>query len=265
MRIGILGGGNMGEALLAGLLKERLTTAQKILVGELDRAKQKRLRKTYGVRVTSDNHSIVRRSDIVILAVKPQKMEELFSEIGPLSGKPLVISIAAGIRISFIQKHLGKVPVIRVMPNLAAAVGEAISAMAAGRFTASRHRRMAETIFSSVGETVWVPESQLDAVTAVSGSGPAYVASFMKALAQGAEGIGLSPTLSRRLVNKTFWGSLMYLSQKGIDPEAFIGQVASKGGTTEAALSVFRSRGLSRTIALALKKASERSRKLSRG
>ena len=263
--VGILGGGNMGEALLSGVLKNHLVPKNRILIGEADASKRRTLQRRYGVFTTGNNRQVVERSHVIILAVKPQQMEEVLKGIIPLRKRPLVISIAAGVRLSFLKRHLGNLPMIRVMPNLAAAVGEAISAMSQGNGATRRHRLVAEKIFQSVGEILWTAESQLDAVTALSGSGPAYVAAFMKALEEGAGQIGLPRDLSLRLIQKTFQGSTSYLLEKGLDPESFIKKVASKGGTTEAALSVFRSRGLSQTVALALRRALERSRQLSRG
>lgn len=255
----------MGEALLSGLLNHRLVSKNQIGVGEEAASKRKSLARRYGVFVTADNRRLADRSGVVILAVKPQQMEKVLKGIFPLWKRPLVISIAAGVRLSFLRRHLGDLPMIRVMPNLAAAVGEAISAMSQGRFATRSHRFMAEAIFQSVGETVWVEESKLDAVTALSGSGPAYVASFMRALEEGARQVGLPRDLSLRLIQKTFQGSLTYLLKKGLDPNSFIQKVASKGGTTEAALRVFRSRRLSQTVALALRRAAARSRQLSKG
>lgn len=262
--IGIIGGGNMGEALLVGILKNRLIPKNHLIVSEALPSRRRELKNRYAISVTQDNRKLVSQSHIVILAVKPQQMEEVLHEIAPLGGK-LVISIAAGIRLSFLARVLGKVPMIRVMPNLAAAVGEAISAMAKGSYATKEHCGIAERIFQAVGETVWIEEKKLDAITAVSGSGPAYVAALLKALCDGACQLGLSRNLSYRLIQKTFQGSIAYLVRKGIDPERFIQKVASKGGTTEAALEVFRSRRLSQTMALALRRAAERSRQLSRG
>ena len=265
MRIGIIGGGNMGEALLSGILKNHLVPKDHISVSESVSSKRRSLTRRYAVFVTGENRRLVSQSDVVILAVKPQQMEEVLQEIAPLRENPLVISIAAGIRLSLVERHLGKLPAVRVMPNLAAAVGEAISAMAKNRHASRRHCLIAEKLFQSVGETVWVSESKLDAVTALSGSGPAYVAFFIQALREGAGRIGLSDGLSLRLIQKTFQGSVSYLSKKGVDPERFIKKVASKGGTTEAALEVFRSHRLSQTMTLALRRAAGRSRQLSKG
>lgn len=265
MRIGIIGGGNMGEALLSGILKKRLLPKNSVRVSEKDSSKRNFLRRRYGVSVTNNNRELASYSHVVILAVKPQKVEEVLREIAPLPKGSLVISIAAGVRLSLIERHLGRVPIVRVMPNLAAAVGEAISVMVKGRYAASRHGALAEKLFQSVGETVWMEESKLDAVTAVSGSGPAYVALFLKALQEGAETLGLPKKAAERLVQKTFQGSVAYLGGRKVDPALFIQKVASKGGTTEAALRVFKRRRFSQTIALALRAAARRSQQLSRG
>ncbi|MFH1858448.1 MAG: pyrroline-5-carboxylate reductase [Candidatus Omnitrophota bacterium] len=262
--IGIIGGGNMGEALLSGILKNRLAPRNRISVSEALPSRRKALKKRYGIFVTGCSCELAERSRIIVLAVKPQQMTEVLEAIGALRENTLVISIAAGIRLSFLTRYLGKLPIIRVMPNLPAAVGRGISAMAKNRFTAKRHCTVAERLFQSVGETCWVSEARLDAVTAVSGSGPAYVAFWMAALARGAQSLGLPAALSRRLLQKTFEGSTAYLLEKGISPDLFIQKVASKGGTTEAALRVFRTRRVSQTVKEALRRAVSRARQLSK-
>jgi len=263
--LGIVGGGNMGEALLAGILRKRLFAKRQLLVSESLSTRRRYLKKQYAITVTQDNKTLIQKSDIVILAVKPQQMEGVLREVTPFKRRVFVISIAAGVRLSLIERYWGRLPMVRVMPNLAAAVGEAVSVLSKGRYAQKAQCRMAEKIFRSVGEVLWSPEAQLDHVTAVSGSGPAYVAYFLSLLQDSAEKLGLSKSMSKQLVQKTFEGSLSYLSQKKVDPKQFIQKVASKGGTTEAALKVFHRRQLSQTITLALRQASLRSKQLSRG
>jgi len=263
-RIGIIGGGNMGEALLKGLLEKRVVRRRNLLVGELDATRRTYLRRRYGVHAISDNRRVVRRCDLLILAVKPQEFQKLFEEIGPPPKGKRFISIAAGIPTRWIEKRSGKAPVIRVMPNLAARVGESISALAKGRFAKRSHLEEARTIFGAVGETVVVPERRLDAVTALSGSGPAYVAYLARVLMKAGETVGLPKPLSKRLVLQTFLGSSRYLIEEEIDPDRFIQKVASKGGTTEAAFLILNRGGLPRLFQRALQAAARRSRQLSR-
>ncbi len=265
MKIGILGGGNMGEALVSGILGKRLVSAKNLKVSDPVLKRRRLLTNRYRISTTTDNRKLGAWSTVLILAVKPHEMQQVLGEIAPFLRRPLVISIAAGVRLSFLERFLGKRPFVRVMPNLAAAVGEAISVLAKGRFASRRHALLAERIFQSVGETVWMPESKLDLVTALSGSGPAYVAFFLNALTDGAVRLGLSRKMAQHLTQKTFQGSLAYLSEKKADPKRFIQKVASKGGTTEAALKVFHERRLSQSLRVALSRAAARSRKLSRG
>ena len=263
-RIGIIGGGNMGEALLKGLLEEKKVPRKNLWVGEADSGRRSFLRRRYGVRVVGDNRDIARRSDLLILAVKPQEFSALFEQVGSLPKGKRVISIAAGIATRRIEEAAGKVPVIRAMPNLAARVGASITALSKGRFATSSHLKEAQALFRSVGRVVVVPEKRLDAITALSGSGPAYVAYLAKLLMEAGRGIGLPRDLTRQLVLQTFAGSSRYLLEEGIDPDLFIRKVASKGGTTEAAFTVLKNGNLSRLFRRALQAAARRSKQLSR-
>ena len=254
----------MGEALVKGLLEKKRVSRQNLWVGEAHSRRRSFLRRRYGVRVHADNRAVARRCDLLILAVKPQEFPNLFGQLKSLPKGKRLLSIAAGIPTRRIEEALGKIPVIRAMPNLAARVGESITALSKGRFATRPHLKEAEAVFQSVGRVVVVPETKLDAVTALSGSGPAYVAYFAKILMEAGSGIGLPYDLTRQLVLQTFLGSSRYLLEEKIHPDLFIRKVASKGGTTEAALKVLKEGNLSQLFRRALRAAKRRSKQLSR-
>lgn len=240
--IGIIGAGNMGMAIASRI-------KGKVLLSD----KNKRI---------SDNVTVAKGSDIIILAVKPQDITEVLKEIRPYVKEKLVISIAAGVTTSFIEKILGKIKVIRVMPNMPAMVGKGISAITRGRFSGPKDLKIAFRIFSKVGEAVEVKENMMDAVTAVSGSGPAYYFLFTHLLAKAAESGGLEKGLAMKLAKATFIGAAETACRKNLSMEEFVKKVASKGGTTEAALKIFKSKKLEAIVKQAVKAASLKSSSL---
>ena len=254
----------MGEALVKGLLGRKKVSRQNLWVGEAHSGRRSFLRRRYRIRLLADNRAVARRCDLLILAVKPQEFPKLFKQLRPLQKKKRVLSIAAGVPTRRIEEALGRIPVIRAMPNLAARVGGSMTALAKGRFAGRTHLKEAEAVFRSVGEVVVVPERKLDAVTALSGSGPAYVAYLAKLLMEAGREAGLSRPLAKQLVLQTFLGSSRYLLEERVDPDLFIRKVASKGGTTEAAFTVLKKGNLSQLFRLALRAAKRRSKQLSR-
>lgn len=238
--IGIIGAGNMGMAI-ASRVKGRILLSDK----------NKRI---------SNNTSVATRADIIILAIKPQDMEGVLKEIRPYVKGKLVISIAAGITTSCIEKFLGRERVVRVMPNMPSMVGKGISAISLGRFAKANDLKTAFRIFSKLGSVVKVKESLLDAVTAVSGSGPAYYFLFTHLLAKAGEASGLEKSLALKLAKATFIGASEVVKSKDLSMEELIKKVASKGGTTESALKVFKNRDLESIIKQAVKTALLKSR-----
>lgn len=243
-KVAVIGAGNMGGAIARGLKKR-----YKVVVSDLDKNKLKRL----NIR---DNVKAVRGADIIILAVKPQDMDTVLDEIKG-TNKP-VISIAAGITTRRIEKKLGKIPVIRVMPNTPLLAGMGMSALCRGRYAGTRHLRKAVKIFSGMGKVILLKEKQMDAVTAVSGSGPAYIYFFIESLIRAAAGLGLPA----HIVIQTLKGAIALLEKTGRSPEELRRQVTSPGGTTEAAINVFQKRGLSDIIGKAVMAAHKKAREL---
>ena len=254
--IGIIGAGNMGKAI-AVRLKDLL------IISDTD-PKKLRAIKNRSAETTDCNVELVKRSDTVILAVKPQSIKEVLLEIKPYIKNKLVISIAAGVTTNAIERILGKARVIRVMPNMPSMVGKGISAVSRGRFSKSRDINVARKIFSKVGEVVVVKEDKLDAVTALSGSGPAYYFLFTDLLEKAGVSIGLNKDLAKKLALATFFGSAEVAKASKLSMEEFVQKVASKGGTTEAALKIFKKKALERTIKEALISAFNRSKALSK-
>lgn len=274
-KIGFIGAGNMGLALIKGLLKKELLEPQNIIVSDLDEKKLQIANCKLQVMVARNNKEAVEGSDIIILAVKPQDIGEALKEIsncfpalslsasGGLS--KLVISIAAGITTGYIEEHLEKgIPVIRVMPNAPAFIGEGMTAISLGRFAGEEEERITEEIFRGVGETVKVREELIDAVTALGGSGPAYIFAIMESLVEAGVKEGLSPHLAQRLVGQTVLGAVRMVMETGERISVLREMVASPGGTTEAALRVFKEKGLGEILAEGVRAAAKRAKELSK-
>ena len=260
-RIGFIGAGKMGQALMQGLRAESRSAT--LLAVDADQATSAKVRRTLRVSVAASIQDLVRRSDVVVLAVKPQQFPDVIGEVAKaITRRQLVISIAAGIPIAWLEKRLPKAAVIRAMPNLPATVGKGFAAVAKGRHATRQHVAIACAIFEAVGEVVELPERYFDAITAVSGSGPAYVFFFIQALEQAAQALGLPHDVAVLAVRRTVRGSLKLLKESGEAPAALMAKVASKGGTTEAALAVLGKRRVQRHLAEALAAAARRSRQL---
>jgi len=302
--IGIIGGGNMGMAIIEGIRRQ-----YKVLVCEKDSVRSQELKKRFKI-TTQDLDAVIKKSKIVILAVKPQDFDSILShrnfkneipipplagpdrqedsdvtppkaarrEIVPSTARPiweemakamtsnqLVISIAAGITTQYIEKRLGNnIRVIRTMPNLPAQVGKAVTALCKGSWAQESDIQSAQEIFKRIGKTVVVEESLMDAVTAVSGSGPAYVFYFLECFQQAALSLGLNEETSQELVIETLKGSLALLEKSKEEAGILRKKVTSKGGTTEAALAVLEQNKFAEIFARALAAARDRARELAK-
>lgn len=261
--IGVIGCGNMGAALLSGLIRRRTVAASRVMVADADAEKLRSISRSLRIKTTDCNCEAAGQS-VVLLAVKPQQMEPVLNEIrSSLTHKPLVISIAAGISTAWIEKQAGgKIPVIRVMPNTPALVGKGISAIARGRYASAAHEKLALEIFRSVGETVVVSEKAINAVTAVSGSGPAYFFFLMEQMMVAGKRLGLKPEVARALVLATAEGAAQLALQSSDEPSVLRQRVTSKGGTTEAALKVFEKKKAGQAVQQAIFAATRRARQL---
>ena len=265
-KIGIIGCGNMGEAILAGLSKE-LVKSTSIMVSEEDAARRDYIQGKHKIIVEIDNNAVVKYSDVIILAVKPKDFDNILkTEVCcGLSENKLLISIAAGITTKYIEDAVGKnIPVIRAMPNMGALVGEAITSLSRGSAANIKHMETAGEIFSLIGDIVEVDEKFVDAVTAVSGSGPAYFFYMIESLIESAESLGLGKNIAAKLVQKTALGSARLLEVLRADPADLRKRVASKGGTTEAALNIFEKKKFKNIVKDAVKAAHKRAKELSK-
>lgn len=257
----------MGQALLRGLMAAGMPRRHVCIV-ESDPGAARRAHRTFGVQVV-DVQELVQRCDAIILAVKPQDVRPVLGLIAHAAHmqrkKPLVLSIAAGVTISVLQRHAPGLPVVRLMPNLPAKIGCGITALATGRLAGRSHRSLAHAVFASVGVVVHVPERMFDVVTAISGSGPAYFFLILKALRDAGVRAGLPPSVAQQLAVRTALGSAQLVERTSADLALLIKQVASKKGTTEAALKVFERRKLAGIIGAGVAAAATRSRELSQG
>ena len=296
-KLGFIGGGNMAEALIRGLLAGRVFATSDLIASDVDRSRRQRLKRIFKIDVTDSNSEVVRDARALLIAVKPQNIDEVLARLKadelagaqrstaaterPGCGKVkaqkqrsgsvalqerLFISIAAGITIARLSGALGaRARIIRVMPNAPAMVGEGMAAIVRGAAATRTDEAFALKIFKAVGDAVALEdETMLDAVTALSGSGPAYVYLFTKAMADAGVAEGLPADLALRMALKTIRGAESNMRQSKLDAGELIRVVASPGGTTEAALHKFAESGFSDIVAGAMHAAAERSRELGR-
>ena len=264
-RIAFVGGGNMATCLVGGLIA-RGTMAASIVVADPVDAQRERLERRFGVQTDASGATAVQEADVVVLAVKPQQMAEAARAIAPTVAvrRPLVISIAAGIRLADLERWLGAgVPLVRTMPNLPALIDAGVTALFAPPGVDAESRQDAETILGTCGKTVWIErEDLMDAVTAVSGTGPAYFFLLMEMMQSVAVELGLDPATARTLCIETAQGAGRLAAASDFEPAQLRLQVTSKGGTTAAAMEVLEGAGVRDIFARAIAAASRRSREL---
>jgi pyrroline-5-carboxylate reductase len=266
--IGFIGGGNMAEALIKGIIAAKVYPPENIIASDIRAERLEFLSRQYKVRTTADNADLARAVDVLVLSVKPQNMTQALDSIkGSVGPDTLVISIAAGIKTAMIASVLGSVGVVRVMPNTPALIGQGASAL----FPTDRAKpmlRKAQRIFEAVGVAVFVDdESLIDAVTAVSGSGPAYFFLLMEEMTKAAVELGLSEDVAKKLVLQTAKGAALLAveGEKARETPADLRKkVTSPGGTTEAALKVFAEGEFGPLVTAALKRARDRGRELTK-
>jgi pyrroline-5-carboxylate reductase len=266
-KVGFIGGGNMGEALIKGLLAANLVPPEAIHASDVRIERLRSLDQQYGVQLREDNGALVRDVDIVILAVKPQIMAPVVRQIAPaVTRRKLLISIAAGVSTTTIRAALGKdARLIRVMPNTPALVLEGVTAIAKAEGLEAGDLDTAAEIFSAVGRVVTLEEDLMDAVTGLSGSGPAYVAVVVESLADGGVKMGLDRLTAMTLATQTVLGAARLMLETGMHPGALKDMVASPGGTTIAGIAAMEEGGIRDTFIKAVERATQRSRELGRG
>jgi pyrroline-5-carboxylate reductase len=267
-KIGFIGGGNMAEAIVKGLLSASFISAKNIIVSEPSKSKREALQKDYKVKVTADNLELVKKCDVVVLAVKPQILNSVLHDIRSLvDSDKLIISVAAGVPISIIDGILSgnenkKFNVVRTMPNTPALVQEGVTAIASGKHVSKKAIKIVHRIFEAVGLTVDVEEGHLDAVTGLSGSGPAYIFMIIEALSDAGVKMGLSREVANTLTLQTILGSAKLAQETGKHPGQLKDMVTSPAGTTIAGLHALEDGGIRTTIMNAVEEATLRSREL---
>jgi pyrroline-5-carboxylate reductase len=264
MTVGFLGSGNMAEALIKGILGAGGAGADKIVATDISRERLEYISETYGVKTTESPVDMARGSDVIFIATKPAQVGEALKSMATVvDQKKLVVSIAAGITIAFIEQRLKKnVPVIRVMPNTPALVMAGMAALSAGSSATEEHIQTALTTFSAVGEAVVVDEGLIDAVTALSGSGPAYVFMVIEAMADGGVKAGLKRDIALKLAAQTVMGAAKMVIETGRHPGVLKDMVTSPGGTTIEALSVLEDNGVRGAFIEAVEAAFEKAKEL---
>lgn len=262
MRIGFIGSGKMAEALLSGMLDHGVCTADSVVMSDWDPARCDIMQGCYGVKTSQSNLEVVRLSDVVILAVKPQDLETALVGIADESDGKLFVSIAAGKRVAYFETKLTGARVVRVMPNLACQVGQGMSVYCGGSGATSEDVVWVRRMLESCGRVMQQDESQFDVVTALSGSSPAFFAYVLKALTDAAVAQGMERAAALELALQTMLGAAVVLQRGHIAPDPFMAAVASKGGTTAAGLAVLENSDLRLVLKQTLDAAAARSAEL---
>ncbi len=276
-KIGFIGSGNMGEAMINGLIQSGLCEPTEIWASDVREARLRQLNDTYGINITEENAEVFDAADVVILAVKPQDMDEVLERLASsfphtIKGVKLLISIAAGFPIKRIEGHLytpldentkGLLPIVRVMPNTPALVLAGMAGMSGNQYAKESDRSNARAILEAIGKVIEFKEEDLDAVTALSGSGPAYIFYVIESLVEAGAGLGLRPSHALSLTLETVKGSVKLLEETGEAAASLRKKVTSKGGTTEAALDILDSHNVKMHLMEAIRAAAQRSKELS--
>jgi len=256
-RLGFIGAGKLAGSLIRGLIRSGKYSAQSIIAGEPNEPAREALRRETGVRVTASNFDVIAAADILLVGVKPAIVLPALKEIRGQSANKLIISLAAGVRIESMESVTdGRV--MRAMTNTPSAICRAATALARGSRTTDDDVGIAREIFGAVGLAVEVPEAQIDAVTALSGSGPAFVYSVIEALAKGGERTGLSPEVALALARQTVLGAAQLATETKLSPEELRKMVVTPGGTTAAGLAAMEKHGTSDGLGAAVEAAAKR-------
>ena len=262
-KIGFIGGGNMAEALIKGLLAGAFP-AERIMAAEPSLPRREHLAEAYGIELAESNLDLMERSDLVVLAIKPQIVVEVLEEVaGVYENSKLIVSILAGVTTASIEKFFQGAPrVVRVMPNTPALVGEAASAMCPGHHATEEDLAMVRKLLETVGKVQLIDERQMDAVTGLSGSGPAYIYTVIEALADGGVREGLRRDVAHALAVQTVVGAALMVRETGEHPAILRDQVCSPGGTAISGISTLEKNGLRTTLMEAVSASAARSREL---
>ena len=265
-QIAFIGGGNMATSIIGGLIKQGEAKASMIHVSDPGAEQRKKLEKAFAVTTHENNLDAIARADVVIMSVKPQVMKDVLEPLAATlkARQPLLISIAAGISMESLAKWSGCKAIVRCMPNTPALLGLGATGLYANNSVSIDQRNLADSLLRAVGMTVWVKtESEIDAVTAVSGSGPAYYFLLMEAMIEAGKKLGLSAETSAKLTLQTALGAAQMALKSDVDPAELRRRVTSPGGTTERAIATFEAAHLRDIVDAALKAARDRGAELS--
>lgn len=265
MKVAFIGAGKMAEAMISAAIRKRFIRASQIFASDVSRERRNLLKKRYHINTYKSNSRMPDLADVIVLAVKPQDLDAVLDEISDTVGSDhLVVSIAAGKRIESIEAALPEARVVRVMPNLACVVGESMSVYATGTRIRASDRKTTERFLGNFGKVLHLSEDHFDAVTALSGSGPAFFAYFLNLMVEAAVNEGLDRETALLLAQQTMLGTASVLMDQGQDPKAFIDAVSSPKGTTAEGIKVLQRSGIARTVERMIHAATRRSRELSR-
>src|SRR3989338_8024090 len=257
-KIGFIGTGNMSTALIRSMKNNK-----KIVSSDKNEEKLQKAEKELRVKTTADNNEVAKSSEIIFLCTKPNNIKELLEEIKPYLENKIIVSIAAGIKIRFIENIIGKnKKIVRVMPNLNCAVGEMAAAFSCNKNIGANEKKFIKNLLNKAGLALEVEEGKMDAVTALSGSGPAFIGYILDAFAKAGEKQGLSREISYNLALQTLFGTAKLLKETGEKTESFIKRVASPKGTTEAGLEVLQTSEIKPIIEKTIQSAAKRSKEL---
>ena len=263
-KLGFFGAGKMAEGIVQAVAADGTMPLRSVVMAETFPARAAEMAKRYGVQTTPDAAAVVKAADAIFLAVKPQDVAALAAQVKPLlTEKKLIISIVAGKSLATLRKMFGaKVRLVRVMPNLALRAKEGMCAICPAKNATKADVKLVESILGAAGQTALLKEKDFDAVTALSGSGPAFFAYMEEAMAEGGVKLGLKPAVARQLAEQTMLGTAAYLRQSGANLGEFIAGVATRGGTTAAGMDVMRASDFKKVVAATLAAAAKRSAEL---
>ena len=277
-KIGFIGAGNMGQAMIGALIKSQSSAPSDLFVCDIIKKQTDALQKTYGIKVLPDNSTLIETCDVIIFAIKPQSVEQVLADLQAssvfknISGRKIFISIAAGTPIRKFERYIydaikddkkKQMPILRVMPNTPALVLSGMSGLCANNYATSEDIDITTRILSSMGKVIECRESDMDAVTAVSGSGPAYCFYLAEAMIEAAVNLGISPKNASEMATATLKGAMILLENQSISAQELRQKVTSPGGTTEAAIKVLDDNDVKKIIIQAVTAAAQRSKELS--
>lgn len=264
-KICFIGGGKMASAVLKGIINSKWAKASEIIVSDKNESALAALKNNYGVNTASDNKEAAKNAEIVLFAVKPFVIKDVLEELKDIiTGRQLILSIAAGISIDTLEQYAKQAPVIRIMPNTPALVNEGMSALCRGHYAKSEHMQKAEEIFSSIGKVIETEEKYIDVITAVSGSGPAFYYYIINEIAKAGEMLGLDYDTALKLSAQTAYGSAKMIAESGASPEQLIINVTTPGGCTAAGNEVLKQRNIAAILHEAVDKTAKKASELGR-